>query len=64
MQVPADLASRLSTAALLRGQTPKALLREAINRWVESAAPGRAAVLEREPDDSFRPQPQRFSVYE
>jgi predicted transcriptional regulator len=62
MQVPADLASRLSTAALLSGQTPEAVLREAISQWIESTAPARAAA--RKPDSSFSPQPQRFSVYE
>jgi hypothetical protein len=64
MQVPTDLVSRLSTAALLSGQTPEAFLREAISRWIESTAPGCAAALERERDGGFLPQPPSFSVYE
>jgi predicted transcriptional regulator len=63
MQVPPDLASRLSRLATGSGRSPEAFLREAISRLIESAAPACAA-----PEDAqhtgFVPQPQSFSVYE
>jgi hypothetical protein len=65
MQVPSDLASRLSSAALLSGRSPEDLLREAVNRWIESAAPGAGALGEMgQLPAGFVPQPQSFSVYE
>jgi hypothetical protein len=65
MQVPSDLASRLSSAALLSGRSPEDLLREAVNRWIESAAPGAGALGEMpQLQGGFVPQPQSFSVYE
>jgi predicted transcriptional regulator len=65
MQVPSDLASRLSSAALLSGRSPEALLREAVNRWIESDAPAADALGEmRQLQGGFVPQPQSFSVYE
>jgi hypothetical protein len=65
MQVPFDLASRLSSAALLSGRSPEDLLREAVNRVIESAAPV-ADLLGEMPQlqSGFVPQPQSFSVYE
>jgi hypothetical protein len=65
MQVPSDLTSRLSSAALLSGRSPEDLLREAINRLVESAAPAADLLGEMQQLQSgFVPQPQSFSVYE
>lgn len=63
MQVPPDLASRLSAAALLREQSPEAILREAISRWIETNAAASGAMDRTERKD-FLPQPLRFSVYE
>jgi hypothetical protein len=65
MQVPFDLASRLSSAALLSGRSPEDLLREAIHRVIESAAPAADLLGEMQQLQSgFVPQPQSFSVYE
>jgi hypothetical protein len=65
MQVPFDLASRLSSAALLSGRSPEDLLREAINHLIESAAPAADLLGEMQQLHSgFVPQPQSFSVYE
>jgi hypothetical protein len=65
MQVPFDLASRLSSAALLSGRSPEDLLREAINRLIESAAPAADLLGEiQQLQSGFVPQPQSFSVYE
>jgi hypothetical protein len=65
MQVPFDLASRLSSTALLSGRTPEDLLREAVNRLIESAAPATDLLGEMQQLQSgFVPQPQSFSVYE
>jgi predicted transcriptional regulator len=63
MQVPPDLAFRLSRLAATSGRSPEAFLREAISRLIESAA-SPCAVLEDAPHSGFVPQPQRFSVYE
>jgi predicted transcriptional regulator len=63
MQVPPDLASRLSRLAATSGRSPEAFLREAISRLIESAAPDCAA-LEDAQHTGFVPQPQSFSVYE
>ena len=53
------------TAALLSGRSPEDLLREAINRLIESAAPAADLLGEMQPLQSgFVPQPQSFSVYE
>ena len=65
MQVPFDLTSRLSRAALLSGRSPEDLLREAINRLIESAAPAADLLGEMQQlQGGFVPQPQSFSVYE
>jgi hypothetical protein len=65
MQVPFDLASRLSSAALMSGRSPEDLLREAINRLIESAAPAADLLGEmKQLKGGFVPQPQSFSVYE
>ena len=65
MQVPFDLTSRLSRAALLSGRSPEDLLREAINRLIESAAPAADLLGEMQRlQGGFVPQPQSFSVYE
>jgi predicted transcriptional regulator len=65
MQVPPDLATRLSTAAVLSGRSPEMFLREAINQLIESTMPV-LAVFEETPQHhaGFVPQPQSFSVYE
>ena len=64
MQVPADLASQLSTIAVSSGRSPEAFLREAISRLIESSA-HTLATLEAAPQHpGFVPQPQGFSVYE
>jgi predicted transcriptional regulator len=63
MQVPPDLASRVSTLAARSGRSPEAFLREAISHLIESAAPVCAA-LEDAQQTGFVPQPQSFSVYE
>jgi hypothetical protein len=65
MQVPFDLASRLSSAALISGRSPEDLLREAVNRLIESAAPAADLLGEMQQlHGGFVPQPQSFSVYE
>lgn len=64
MQVPPDLASRLSSAALLSGRSPEAFLREAISRLIDSSMPTLAAFEETPQHAGFVPQPQSFSVYE
>jgi hypothetical protein len=63
MQVPNDLASRLSAAAHLSGQSPEAFLREAISRLIESTLSSCTAAEEAQPS-GFVPIPQRFSIYE
>ena len=72
MQVPPDLALRLSKLAVLSRRSPEALLREAISRLIEStelaASPSTqtVAALGETPQlhSGFVPQPQSFSVYE
>jgi predicted transcriptional regulator len=64
MQVPPDLASRLSSIAQLSGRSPEALLREAISRMIEASVPAFAALQDTPLQTGFVPQPQRFSVYE
>ena len=64
MQVPPDLASRLSSVAVLSGRSPEAFLREAISRLIESTAPTLAPVEDGPQHTGFVPQPQSFSVYE
>ena len=64
MQVPPDLASRLSNIALSSGRSPEAFLREAISRLIESTVPAFAMEEERHQPASFVPQPHTFSVYE
>ena len=64
MQVPHDLASRLSSVAMSSGRAPEALLREAISRLIESTAESRAAYEGAAQPTGFVPQPQSFSVYE
>jgi hypothetical protein len=65
MQVPPDLASRLSSAALLSGRSAEDLLREAVNRWIESGAPAANVLGEiRQLQGGFVLEPQSFSVYE
>lgn len=64
MQVPPDLASQLSSAALSSGRSPEAFLREAISRLLESTVLP-VAMHEVTPQHAgFVPQPQSFSVYE
>jgi predicted transcriptional regulator len=63
MQVPPDLASRLSRLAATSGRSPEAFLREAISHLIESAAPGCAGAEDAQ-HTGFVPQPQSFSVYE
>lgn len=63
MQVPPDLASRLSKLAATSGRSPELFLREAISRLIESAGPV-CALAEDAPQAGFVPQPQSFSVYE
>jgi predicted transcriptional regulator len=64
MQVPPDLASRLSRIAALSGRSPEALLREAISRMIEATTPTFATLDETPRQTGFVAQPQRFSVYE
>ena len=64
MQVPPDLASRLSSVAVLSGRSPEAFLREAISRLIDSTAPTLAPVEDGPQHTGFVPQPQSFSVYE
>lgn len=64
MQVPPDLASRLSSIAALSGRPPEALLREAISRMIEAATPPFAILDDTPLQTGFVAQPQRFSVYE
>jgi hypothetical protein len=65
MQVPYDLASRLSSAALISGRSPEDLLREAIDRLIETTVPAPDLLGEmRQLQGGFVPQPQSFSVYE
>jgi hypothetical protein len=63
MQVPPDLASRLSSVAILSGRSPEAFLREAISRLIDSTAQTLAPVEDGQ-HTGFVPQPQSFSVYE
>lgn len=63
MQVPPDLASRLSILASLSGRSPEAYLREAISRLIEGVTPPCPASGEAQ-HPGFVPQPQSFSVYE
>ena len=64
MQVPSDLASQLSSVAVLAGRSPEAFLREAITRLIESTARTLHPVDEMPQHAGFVPQPQSFSVYE
>ncbi|MFL6304897.1 MAG: hypothetical protein ACJ72H_15300 [Candidatus Sulfotelmatobacter sp.] len=64
MQVPVDLASRLSSVAISSGRSPEAFLREAISRLIESTVESLAAFEDAPQHAGFVPQPQRFSVYE
>jgi predicted transcriptional regulator len=64
MQVPSDLAFRLSSVAIARGSSPEAFLREAISRLIESTLETLAAFDEVPQHAGFVPQPQGFSIYE
>jgi hypothetical protein len=65
MQVPSDLAFRLSSAALSSGRSPEDMLREAVSRLIESAAPAADLLGEMgQLQNGWVPQPQSFSVYE
>lgn len=64
MQVPPDLASRLSRVALSSGSSPEAFLREAISRLIESTVESLAVFEDAPRHAGFVPQPQSFSVYE
>ena len=64
MQVPSDLAARLSSVAISSGRSPEAFLREAISRLIESTLETVAAFDEAPQHAGFVPQPQSFSVYE
>jgi predicted transcriptional regulator len=72
MQVPPDLASRLSSLALSSGSSPEAFLREAISRLIESSldlTPRPDQMVSRQSAGNpmhtcFVPQAQSFSVYE
>jgi predicted transcriptional regulator len=64
MQVPSDLASRLSNVAIACGRSPEVFLREAISRLIESTLETLAASGEVPQHAGFVPQPQGFSVYE
>ena len=64
MQVPSDLASRVSSAALLSGRSPEAFLREAILRMIEDVVPALSGLKDTPQQTGFVPQPQSFSVYE
>jgi predicted transcriptional regulator len=65
MQVPSDLASQLSTVAVVSGRSPDTLLREAISQLIKSTVPT-IAPLENTPHHraGFVPQALSFSVYE
>jgi hypothetical protein len=59
------VAATRGTAALLSGPSAEDLLREAIHRLIESAAPAADLLGEMQQLQSgFVPQPQSFSVYE
>lgn len=64
MQVPPDLASRLSSVAVRSGRSPEAFLREAINRLIDSTATPLAPLEDGPQRSGFVPQTQSFSVYE
>jgi predicted transcriptional regulator len=64
MQVPPDLASRLSSVAVLSGCSLEAFLREAISQLIESTMQTLAACEDAPQHPGFVPQPQSFSVYE
>jgi hypothetical protein len=64
MQVPRDLTSRLSTAAISSGRSPEAFLREAVSRLIESTVESLATFEDVPQHAGFVPQPQSFSVYE
>ena len=64
MQVPPDLASRLSTIALLSGRSPEAFLREAILRMIDGPVVTLSTLEETPQQTGFVPQPRSFSVYE
>jgi predicted transcriptional regulator len=64
MQVPADLASRLSTVAASCGRSPELLLREAISGLIENTVQALPALEETPRHAGFVPQPQGFSIYE
>jgi predicted transcriptional regulator len=64
MQVPPDLASRLSTIALLSGRSPEAFLREAILHMIDGTVVTLSTLEETPQQTGFVPQPHSFSVYE
>jgi len=64
MQVPPDLASQLSSVALLSGRSPEAFLRDAVTRLIESTVRTLVTFEETPHHSGFVPQPQSFSVYE
>jgi predicted transcriptional regulator len=64
MQVPSDLASRLSSVAIACSRSPEAFLHEAISRLIDSTLETLAAFDEAPQHAGFVPQPQGFSVYE
>ena len=64
MQVPPDLASRLSTIALLSGRSPEAFLREAILRMIDGTVVTLSTLEETPQQTGFVPQLRSFSVYE
>jgi len=64
MQVPPDLASRLSSVAMLSGRSPEAFLREAILRMIDGTVVTLSTFEETPQQTGFVPQPHSFSVYE
>ncbi len=68
MQVPVDLADRLTRLAHERGKVPQMLLREALRQWMEEVASAYPATEPRpgdaQPYPAFVPQTGAFSVYE
>jgi predicted transcriptional regulator len=64
MQVPPDLASRISSVAMLSGRSPEALLREAILRMIDGTAATLSKLEDTPQQTGFVPQPQSFCVYE
>ena len=64
MQVPADLASRLSSVAISSGRSPEMFLREAIDRLIQSTVESPGSFEDAPQHAGFVPQRQSFSVYE